>query len=120
VVFAGVDTKKANRTIQAILAELAHLREGVPEEELQRTKESMKGRLMLRLEDTRAVSSWTGAQELLRNSIMSVEEAVAHIDAVSPEDVRRVACNLFVKERLNLAIVGPYRSEDRFANLLDL
>lgn len=120
VVFAGVDTKKANQTVQAILQELAKLRDGVPEEELIRAKESMKGRLLLRLEDTRAVASWTGAQELLRNSILTVDEALALIDSVTSEDIRRVAGYLFVKERLNLAIVGPYRSEDRFLNLLDI
>ncbi len=120
VVFAGVDTKKANQTVQAILEELAKLREGVPEEELYRAKESMKGRLLLRLEDTRAVASWTGAQELMRNAIMTVDEAVALIDSISAEDIQRVARHLFARDRLNLAIVGPYRSEDRFLNLLNL
>ncbi len=120
VVFAAVDTKKANQTVQAILEEMAKLRDGVPEDELNRAKESMKGRLQLRLEDTRAVASWTGAQELLRNSILTVDEALALIDSVTSEDIRRVASYLFTKDRLNLAIVGPYRSEDRFLNLLDL
>jgi predicted Zn-dependent peptidase len=120
VVFAAVDTRKAADTIRAILAELAKLRDGIPEEELYRAKESMKGRLLLRMEDTRAVSSWTGAQDLLRNSIMTVEEVVGFIDAVTIEDLRRVANQLFVKDRLRLAIVGPYRSEGRFASLLSL
>lgn len=120
VVFAGVDPKKASQTIQAILAELARLRGEVPEEELTRARESMKGRLLLRLEDTARVSSWTGAQELLRNSIMTVEEAVAVLDSITPTDIQRVARQLFVRERLNLAVVGPYRREDRFASLLNL
>lgn len=121
VVFAGVDTKKAADTIQAILEELARLRDlGVPEDELFRAKESMKGRLLLRLEDTRAVSSWTGAQELLRDKIMTVEEAVATIDGISAADIHRVAANTFTTERLRLAIVGPYRSEGRFLHLLSL
>lgn len=120
VVFAAVDTKRAAQTIQAILGELARLREGIPDEELHRAKESMKGRLLLRLEDSRAVSSWTGAQELLRNHIMTVQEAVQLVDSVTAEDVKRVASTLFVTEKLNLAMVGPYRSEDRFAKLLSL
>lgn len=120
VVFAAVDPRKANETISAILAELAKLRDGVPEDELNRAKESMKGRLLLRMEDTRAVSSWTGAQDLLRNTIMTVEEVVSAIDAVTMDDLRRVANALFVAEKLKLAIVGPYRSEGRFANLLSL
>jgi predicted Zn-dependent peptidase len=118
VVYAGVDTSKVNQTVQAILNELAKLRDGVSEEELTRTKESMKGRLMLRLEDTSRVSSWTGAQELIRDSIMTVEEAVQLIDSVTNDDLSRIARDLFVRDRLHLAIVGPYRSEDRFRNLL--
>ncbi len=120
VIFAGVDTRKAPQAITAILEELARLREGVSEAEMTWAKESMKGRLMLRLEDTGAVSSWTGAQELLRNNIMTVDDAVRLIDSVSSEDVQRVARTLFVRDKLNLAVVGPYRSEDRFANLLNL
>ncbi len=120
VVFAAVDTRKAGDTIRAILAELAKLRDGIPEDELYRAKESMKGRLLLRMEDTRAVASWTGAQELLRDSILSVEEVVGFIDAVTGEDLRRVASDMFVNDKLRLAIVGPYRSEGRFANLLSL
>jgi predicted Zn-dependent peptidase len=120
VVFAAVDTKRVNETILAILGELARLRDDVPEEELQRAKESMKGRLLLRLEDSRAVSAWTGAQELLRNRIMTVEEALEMIDSVTVESIQRVASNLFTTEKLNLAVVGPYRSEGRFARLLSL
>jgi len=120
VVFAGVDPKKVNPTIQAILSELARLHDDVPEEELTRGKESMKGRLLLRLEDTARVSSWTGAQELLRGRIMSVDEAVTIIDSITRDDISRVARSLFTTERLNLAVVGPYRSEGRFANLLKM
>jgi len=80
----------------------------------------MKGRLLLRLEDTARVSSWTGAQELLRGRIMSVDEAVTIIDSITRDDISRVARSLFTTERLNLAVVGPYRSEGRFANLLKM
>jgi predicted Zn-dependent peptidase len=120
VVFAGVDTRKLTETIKAILGEMGKLRQGVPEEEVARAKESMKGRLLLRMEDTRAVSSWTGVQDLLRNSILTVEEVVELIDAVSVEDVTRVANHLFTNDKLRLAVVGPYRSEDRLANLLKI
>ncbi|HEX9016649.1 MAG TPA: pitrilysin family protein [Chloroflexota bacterium] len=118
VVFAGVDTRKAADTIRAALGEMAKLRDGIPEDELARAKESMKGRLLLRMEDTRAVSSWTGAQKLLRNDILTVEQVVAQIDAVDQEDLRRVASQLFATDRLRLAVVGPYRSESRLAGLL--
>ena len=118
VIGAGVDPKKVEPTIQAILAELARLDEGIPDAELTKAKEFIKGRMQLRMEDTRAVSSWLGGQELLRDEILTVDEVLTAIDRITPEDLHRVAQALFRPERLNLAIVGPYKSEDRFARIL--
>lgn len=119
-VYAGVDPKQAPEAVAAILEQLAATREGVPEEELTKAKELSKGRLLLRMEDTRSVSGWLGAQELLNRHVRTVDEVVEAIDAVTTEDLRRVARTLFRTERLALAIVGPYRSDRRFAPLLKL
>ncbi len=119
-VYAGVDPKQAPEAVAAILEQLAATRDGVPEEELAKAKELSKGRLLLRMEDTRSVSGWLGAQELLSRHVRTVDEVVEAIDAVTTEDLRRVARNLFRTERLALAIVGPYRSDRRFAPLLKL
>lgn len=119
-VYAGVDPKQAPEAVVAILEQLAAIREGVPEEELSKAKELAKGRLLLRMEDTRSVSGWLGAQELLNHHVRTVDEVVEAIDAVTTEDLRRVARTLFRGERLALAIVGPYRSDRRFVPLLKL
>ncbi|OGO50778.1 MAG: hypothetical protein A2148_03570 [Chloroflexi bacterium RBG_16_68_14] len=120
-IYAGVDPTNARETLSALLAELARLRdEPVPEEELARAKELAKGRLLLRMEDTRAVSDWLGAQELLAGRLRTVDEVAALIDAVTSEDLRRVAGQLIVSDQLNLAIVGPFRSDRRFLSLLHL
>lgn len=120
-VYAGVDPARAKEALGALLEELARLRDGGPtEEELTRAKELAKGRLLLRMEDTRAVSDWLGAQELLTRRIRTVDEVTERIDAVTEDDLRRVARDLLVSDRLNLAVVGPFRSERRFASLLRL
>jgi predicted Zn-dependent peptidase len=118
VVSAGVDPKRVEPTIKAILGELAKLRDGIPETELRKAKELIKGRLQLRMEDTRAVSSWLGTQELLRNEILTVDQALEIIEGVSIEDVNRVAAELLLPERMSLAVVGPYRSDARFTKLM--
>ena len=119
--YAGVDPANASEALTALLAELARLRdEDVPEEELARARELTKGRLLLRMEDTRAVSDWMGAQELLSGRVRTVEQTVALIDAVTPQDLRRVAQMLLRSDQLNLAVVGPYRSTKRFESLLKL
>ena len=119
--YAGVDPSKAEEALRALLAELAKLRdEGVPDDELQRAKALAKGRILLRMEDTRAVSDWLGAQELLSARIRTVDDVTARIDAVTSEDMQRVARRLIVEDQLNLAVVGPFRSQKRFAPLLTL
>jgi len=118
VVSAGVDPKRVEPTIAAVLSELKKMHAGVPEPELRKAKELIKGRLQLRMEDTRAVASWLGTQELLRDEILTVDNALDIIERVTVEDVNRVAEELLRPERMSLAVVGPYRSEARFAKLM--
>ena len=73
---------------------------------------------MLRMEDSRSVAAWLGAQELLLNNIYTVEEVLARVDAITPEDVQRVAESVLVGEKLNLAVVGPFRSDRSFKSSL--
>lgn len=118
VVSAGVDPKRVDPTIVAVLRELQRMREGLPESELRKAKELIKGRLQLRMEDTRAVTSWLGTQELLRNEILTVDEVIDLIEGVKLDDVNRVADDLLRPERMSLAVVGPYRGESRFQKLM--
>ncbi len=120
-VYAGVDPQKAAETVQIIVEELARLRdEGPAAEELTKARELSKGRLVLRMEDTRAVSAWLGGQELLLAKVNSIDDAIAEMGAVTLQDMQRVARELLVGERLHLAVVGPYRSDKRFGRLLRL
>ena len=118
-VYTGVDPGRVDEALSALLGELARVRDGgVTSEELSRARELVKGRLLLRMEDSRAVSDWLGGQELLTGKVRTVEEVIAQIDAVTEEDVRRIARRLLITEQLNLAVVGPFRSERRFLSLL--
>jgi predicted Zn-dependent peptidase len=119
-IYAGVDPTKAVEAVKAVLEEMARLRDGVSEQELLKAKELSKGRLLLRLEDTRAVAGWLGGQELLLGRVYSLDEAVALLEAVTADDLRRVAAALLVTDQLYLALVGPFRSDRRFAPLLKL
>ncbi|TET38217.1 MAG: insulinase family protein [Dehalococcoidia bacterium] len=119
-IYAGVDPKRIDATIEAILEELRRLKDGVPALELAKAKELAKGRLLLRMEDTRNVAGWMGGQELLTGRILTVDEVVSIIDAITAEDLERVARVLFITEKLNLAIVGPIAGGDRLGSLLQL
>lgn len=120
-VYAGVDAQQTEKAIEAILAELGKTsNEPVPEEELERAKEFTKGRLLLQMEDSFSVASWIGRQEILEDRVLSLDEVLEEIDAVTTEDVHGVAQRLFRQDKLNLAVVGPCEEaqQEQFESLL--
>ena len=120
-VYAGVDPKKTAEAEEALLEQLVDLRDnGVSEEELHKAKELSKGRLLLRMEDTRNVSGWVGGQEMLNRVVRTPDEVVELIDAVTSDDIKRIARKILDQRKVSLAIVGPFRSDKRFASLLKL
>ncbi len=109
-VSAGVDPAGLPAAIDAILVELARLRdEQVPADELAKAKRYLSGGLELRMDDTRHVASWIGGQEALHDRVLSLDEALAEIESVDADGVRALACRLFVDEGLRLAAVAPAR-----------
>ncbi len=120
-VYAGVDPKKTVEATQALIEELAKMRaDGINEDELRKAKELSKGRLLLRMEDTRSVSGWLGGQEMLNGAIRTPDEVVDLIEAVTVDDVKRVARKLLDETQMTMALVGPFRSDRQFARLLKL
>ncbi|MCH7712833.1 MAG: insulinase family protein [Chloroflexi bacterium] len=120
VVYCGVEPKKSRKAVRAVVDELGLLREEPPAQEVAKAQEYAKGRLMLRMEDTRAVASWLGSQELLLDSVSTPEDVAERLDSVTPSDVARVARDLLRQDQLRLAVVGPHRGEKGFLNLLKL
>ena len=84
--------------------------QGITEFDLIKAKEYAKGRLLLRMEDSRSVAAWTGTQELLLNKISTVEEVIQAIDSVAEEDIKRVSERVMNPEKIKTAIVGPHKS----------
>jgi len=114
--YAGVRPDRAEEAISAIVTELDRLRqEPVPERELAKAIEFVRGRLALSLEDSFAIASWYAHQQLLGPEVLEPSEVVARFEAVSPGDIQRLAGTIFQMERLNLAVVGPFSENgDRF------
>jgi predicted Zn-dependent peptidase len=120
VVYAGVEPRQIDNTLKAILEQLELLKEPILEDELMRAKESWKGRMILRLEDTKSIASWMGSQEMLLDRIMTVDEVIAAIERIEAQDLNRIAKDLFRPEQFYLSVVGPFKSDTRFAKLLGI
>jgi len=110
-VYAGVEPKNLQVAVKAIIEQLSRLKEPVPQAELTKARELSKGRLLLRMEDSRSVAGWMGGQEILTQSILSVDQVIAIVDAITAEEIRELACELLVSSQLRLAVVGPVADE---------
>src|SRR6059058_5105945 len=111
VVYAGFAPQNGAEVLKAIMREVERLRdEIVPDIEIERVRDFAKGRLELRLEDTRGVSGWLAGQELFLGRVRSVEEVSAIIDGVTPADIQRVAREYLRPELAYLAAIGPRAS----------
>jgi predicted Zn-dependent peptidase len=119
VTFAGVDNKKLHKVIETILREYKKLTtEKVSAGELKKAKDFLNGKMVLGLESSDAQASFYGSQELLKNKILTLEEIVKKIDKVTANDIMKVAKDIFKKEKLNLAMIGPFKDKKEFKKLL--
>jgi predicted Zn-dependent peptidase len=66
------------------------------------------------MEDTGAVAAWLGTGESLLPRIMTVEEVVEQLEAVTPDDILRIARKYARPDQARLAVLGPFRSRRRF------
>jgi len=120
VIQAGIDPAQTGKAVRAILEQLSAARDGISRAELDKAREMVKGRMLLSMENSRNVAGWYGAQEMLTGKIMTIDEVTQIIENITLEDIRRVAGGLFSAEKLNLAIVGPFKDEAGIAGLVRL
>jgi predicted Zn-dependent peptidase len=94
--------------------------EPVADEELARARAFARGRLELRLEESRHMASWLGVQEALHERVLTLDEALEELDQVSPHKIQELAARLLNDEALCLAVIGPKGSSKRLESLLKL
>jgi len=124
---AGVPVGKLNDAVKIILAEYGKLAAApVGEAELKKAKQCLIGRLALQLETSDNLASWYARQAILlkeQNSgekVLTPEKYFARVKKITAADVRRVAREIFRNDKLNLAVIGPYKKEEEFGKILKL
>lgn len=118
---AGVVNERAGEAVEAILAEFKNLRNDlVPALELQKAKDMIAGRLMLGLESSDEIAEFFGFQEVLKRKLATPEELLLRMNKVTAKDIQRVAREIFTSERLNLALIGPWKDKKAFEKILKL
>lgn len=119
VTFAGLKLEKVYEGLEIIIAEMENMvLEKVAEDELRKAKEIIKGRLAIRGESTNFLAEYFGTNFVLDQEIEPFDELIKKIDKVTAEDVQNVAKELFVKEKFNLQVIGPFKSKEKFERML--
>ncbi|MCC6397349.1 MAG: insulinase family protein [Bacteroidetes bacterium] len=106
--YLGTDRKNVRAAIDLVYHELDKLKKRpVPMTEMQRTKSQIKGTMMLGLENMSGRMIRLGSAELYVEQYVSLDSILQRVDAVTPEDIQRVANDLFVEDRFSAVIIKP-------------
>jgi len=117
---AGVDIGRIDDAVTTIAAELRKIAaEPLPADELEKARNFTKGRFVLQLESPQGLIMFGLRKEVLERRLPDPEEVVRGLDAVTNDDVARVASELIANDRLRLAVIGPFDDPERFEALLD-
>jgi predicted Zn-dependent peptidase len=107
-IYAGCANEAVSQVIDLCVEELRMLKRlPVPDAELRRSKDHLKGSLMLSLENTSSRMSHLARQEIYFDRHFGLDETLAGIERVSAEDVQRVARDLFANGSLAATVLGP-------------
>ena len=116
---AGVNNNKVEEAIKTILKEYKLIKDKkINFNELKKAKDMIRGNSALSMESSYAQASFYATQELTENKILTPEEKLAKIEAVTADDIQRVARDIFRPEKLNLALIGPFKDKNKFQKLL--
>jgi len=121
VTSAGVDHKNVEEVIKLILKEYQSFKDKlIAGEELKKAKDYLKGTMSLSLESSDSQAFFYAEQELLKKEILKPEDIFKKIDGVSVNDIKKVAEDIFKPEKLNLALIGPFKEKEKFNKLLKI
>lgn len=118
---SGVQVNKINEALDLIILELKKIKNSeVEPKELTKAKEYIKGKITLALEDNQSRLDWFLGHEAFHGEIETPSEAFVKIDAVTSEDVLRLAQELFQEKNMSFSVIGPYKNEEDFKKILDV
>lgn len=118
-VHAGLDAGRVPEAIKVIRAELARMvKSGVTLRELEDAKNTIKGRTVLSLEESNDLAGWFAKQELFLAKMETPEERFKKLDAVTSEDVARVAREVIQPKKMAAAVIGPFKDEEKVRRYL--
>jgi predicted Zn-dependent peptidase len=111
-IYLGTERKNVHKALAAVRGEVNNITENrLPVSEIEKAKEQLKGNLMLGLENTSNRMNRLAKHELLASRYISLDETVAAIDSVRPEEVTHIACEVFRDKEFSAVTLGPVKGD---------
>jgi predicted Zn-dependent peptidase len=116
---AGVNNLRTEEVLREIIKECNLLiKEKVSDVELEKVKSLIIGNMKMSLEATDDIANFYGSQEVMKNEIKTLEDKIKEIKMVTATDIQKMAKMIFKTKNLNLAIIGPFKDEAKFKEIL--
>ena len=113
---SGIKNGNLEKAIGLVLQEYKDFKnKKITPRELKKAKDYLRGSMSLSLDSTDAQASFYATQEVMEGTTMSPEEKLKMIDKVTLSDIKKVAEEIFIKEKLNLSVIGPIEEKEREA-----
>ncbi len=112
---SGLDRARLKEAVKTILAEVEKIKSsGVTSRELKEAKEHFRGRILLKLEESSNRADWYARQELVLEKALTPAERMMEIDAVTQNEVKKVAREILNLSKMSVAAIGPFKDERAF------
>lgn len=119
--YAGTDPKKATEALKVILDECYKTTKkgNITKKEFEKARGYLKGHLALSLEDSGAVTDFFAEQYLFNKKVLTPKEVIKEIEKVTIDDVVSEAYNIFTKNKVSLAVIGPFKDKKMFEKVIN-
>ncbi|HNV96896.1 MAG TPA: pitrilysin family protein [bacterium] len=119
-ILSGLDKSRIDEAVKNIFKELKNfLKNGITQEELNMAKEFLKGKFMLRMEDSMNVIAFYCEQLIMKGKFKTIEKTLNEFDKITKKDILEVGRKIFQKNKVNLAVISPYKDKKYFENLIN-
>ena len=119
-ILSGLDKSRIDEAVKNIFKELKNfLKNGITQEELNMAKEFLKGKFMLRMEDSMNVIAFYCEQFIMKGKFKTIEKTLNEFDKITKKDILEVGRKIFQKNKVNLAVISPYKDKKYFENLIN-
>jgi predicted Zn-dependent peptidase len=120
-IYAGADPANALEVVRLVVKELRKIKdEGITPAEESRVKNQIKGSLVLSLESSSSHMSRIARQEIYYGKYLSMDDIIKGVEKVTGDQVQRLAQQLFARENMSLAILGPLSKSDVPDSVLEI